>query len=446
MNRLLQRWLPRVPRRTVRLRLTLLYGSLFLVSGAALLAITYVLVRHSTRNAIFYGSLAGRPKPLTFPPTTAQLRHLQAQAEQVRIAAIHEHAAELHQLLIQSGIALAIMAVISLALGWIVAGRTLSPLRVMTATARRISERNLHERLAIKGPRDELTELAETIDNLLARLENAFGAQRRFVANAAHELRTPLTLERTLLEATVTDPNATLESFRATSAQLLAVGERHRRLLDALLTLATTERGLDHRETFDLAELAGEIIPTVSPAADRLGLQLKTRIDPAPTAGDPRLAARLIANLLDNAIDYNVAGGNVQIETGIRSRRPFLTVSNTGPLISQDDLQRLFEPFQRHGSTRIAHSDHHHGLGLSIIKAIAEAHAAAISARSNPGGGLRIEVTFPSVPPLSDFAARARAPQPSAVVEACGTIDRPAIPGGGLASLPWPKRRRQSHV
>jgi HAMP domain-containing protein len=206
--------------RTVRLRLTALYGALFAASGAVLLAITYLLVRSTGYLVLFRDGMPGR---LKVPSAGSSLGtgdippQLQGLARQLRDQAARQHAADLQQLLIQSGLALAIMVVISIALGWLVAGRVLRPLRTMTATVQEISAGNLHERLAIAGPRDELKDLADTVDGLLGRLETAFDAQRRFVANAAHELRTPLTLERALLEETLTDPGATLTSSRSTS-------------------------------------------------------------------------------------------------------------------------------------------------------------------------------------------------------------------------------------
>jgi signal transduction histidine kinase len=391
----------RLPPPTVRLRLTLLYGTLFLTSGALLLATTYLLVRNSTANVFLTppphashsaiksgGGPVYRDSPV---PSRMPLA-----AAQVRAAASRQRAVELHQLLIQSLVSLAIMAVISVALGWVIAGRVLRPLRTMTSAARRISERNLHERLAIEGPRDELRDLADTVDGLLARLESAFVTQRRFVANAAHELRTPLTLLRALLEENLTDPNATLESFRDASRRLLAIGDEHERLLEALLTLAASERGLDQREPFDLSVITDEVLLSPRPDANRLGLDVTAKISPAPTIGDPTLAKRLVANLIDNAVRYNVAGGSIQVATGVETRRAWLSVTNTGSIIPPDQLERLFEPFQRASTDRTAH-DHAHGLGLSIVRAIAAAHDATITAQPEPQGGLLVLVSFPYV-------------------------------------------------
>ncbi|MGH2871661.1 MAG: sensor histidine kinase, partial [Solirubrobacteraceae bacterium] len=281
----------------------------------------------------------------------------------------------------------------SIALGWLVAGRVLRPLRAMTATARQISERNLHERLAIDGPRDELKDLADTLDGLLERLQVAFDAQRRFVANASHELRTPLTLQRALIEASLGDPAATLESVRSNQKRLLAIGEQQERLLEALLTLASSERGIDHRQPVDLAEVTDTVLLTLRSEADRLGLRLQTSIAHARITGDPGLLECLVANLLENAVDYNIRGGHVDVVTGTKAGRAFLSVANSGPVITPEQVTRLLEAFQRLDRTH--HTNNHHGLGLSIVRAIADAHHATVTTRPQPHGGLRIEVTFP---------------------------------------------------
>lgn len=389
---------------TVRLRLTLLYGALFLISGAVLLAITYLLFRHATGISVLIAK-GKQPKPITTQGGTGNplstIHQLPPAVQQARALAARDHAAELHQLLIQSAIALSTMAVISIALGWLVAGRVLRPLRTMATTTRLISEHNLHQRLAIEGPSDELTDLADTVNDLLERLEAAFGAQRRFVANAAHELRTPMTLLHALLEETLTDPTATIDSFRATSRRLITIGEGQERLLEALLTLASSERGLDHYEPFDLSVIADELVLAPRPDAEQLGLQIDANIAPAPTTGDPALAQRLVANLIDNAIQHNTHGGKIRLQTGTKTERAFISITNTGPKIPADELERLFEPFQRLGIDRTNQSDAHHGLGLSVVRAVATAHHATLIARARPEGGLTINVSFPITAPPS---------------------------------------------
>jgi signal transduction histidine kinase len=399
LSRLTSGSLLRLPSRTVRLRLTLFYSMLFLVSGAVLLAITYVLFRNATGIAVLVDhgkstattvSSAGHLLSKSHP-----VHSLPAYAQQARAQAVHDRAAQLHQLLVQSGIALAIMTVVSIALGWLVAGRVLRPLRTITATTRQISERNLHERLALGGPRDELKDLADTVDDLLARLETAFGAERRFVSNAAHELRTPLTLLRALLEETLTDPSATIDSFRATSRRLLALGQEQERLIEALLTLASSERGLDHQEPFDLAAIADTIILEPHPEIARNHMRIDADIQSAPATGDAALAERLVSNLIDNAVRHNTPGGKVRISTGTNNGQAFLAVTNTGPVIPANEVERLFEPFQRLGADRTAQGDGHHGLGLSIVRAIVTAHHAQLKVQRRPDGGLAIKISFP---------------------------------------------------
>jgi signal transduction histidine kinase len=298
--------------------------------------------------------------------------------------------AALHQLFVDSAIALAIMAVLSIWLGWVIAGRALRPLRTITSTAREISASNLHRRLALDGPDDELKQLGTTFDSLLARLEASFDAQRQFVANASHELRTPLTLERTLLELALSHPDPTVESYRHTCEQLLAVGEQQEYLMEALLTLSRSQRGLNSRQPVDLAAIAA----TAATAADHDELALDTSFQPAETTGDPRLVERLVANLISNAIRHNMAGGHVEITTESRDDRALFTVANTGHKIPAGEIERIFQPFERLDSTRTAEA-RGLGLGLSIVQAIADAHDATIAALPRPEGGLRIQISFP---------------------------------------------------
>jgi signal transduction histidine kinase len=376
--------MPRLRPPTVRLRLTLLYGALFFVSGAILLVILYLLFRHAAVPNLI---VANGSQSATGPDVAAEMRYADV---------VHRSTDALHQGLLRSVFALAIMTGVSIALGWLVAGRVLRPLRTMTATTRQISERNLHERLALPGPRDELKDLADTVDDLLGRLETAFGAQQRFVANAAHEVRTPLTLWRALLEETLTDPDATIDSFRATSRRLLALGEEQERLLESLLTLAWSERGLERREPFDLAAVVESVLGDTPAGEGVPGVRIDSEIEPAPAAGDASLAGRLVRNLIDNAIRYNVPGGRVRVTTGTGARGPFVSVVNDGAAIPPAEVERLFEPFQRLGADRTATGDGHHGLGLSIVRAVATAHHATLRAEARPEGGLAVEVSFPS--------------------------------------------------
>jgi signal transduction histidine kinase len=379
------RWL-RLPRRTARLRLTVLYaGAVFLACGATLLAFTsvlYGLLGHPTHHVIILhkGKKGGGVVPIA--------------------AAQQTIAVDRQQLLIISGIALAVIAVAAAAIGWFIAGRVLRPLRAITAAARRISASSLHERLALHGPDDELKELAGTLNGLFARLESAFDAQRRFAANASHELRTPLTRERALLEVTLADPGATVDTWQDVSREVLAFNAEQDRLIEALLTLASSEASPGPPEPADLAAITNAALAAVRPAISRLGLKVHADIQPASLDGDPLLVQQLVTNLIDNAVRHNIDGGDIQITTGTSQADSVLSVTNSGQVISGADLDRLFQPFQRLGP-RPAGRDGGYGLGLSIARAIATAHAATITARPRPGGGLAIDVTFPPPQPAS---------------------------------------------
>jgi signal transduction histidine kinase len=395
------------------MRLTLLYVGLFLVSAACLLTITYLLVEGqlpdvtSSSSGVAVGvPVSCNPPPSTVTPAPVVLAGPCQVLQEVAVRAGHN---TMNELLIESGIALGIMAVASVGLGWLMAGRVLSPLRTITAAARRISARSLHQRIAMTGPDDELKELGDTFDQLLGRLDASFRAQRQFVANASHELRTPLARQRTLLEVALRDPEATSASLRAACERALAAGEQQERLIAGLLTLARGERGLDRFEPFDLAGLAGDVLAARRDDADAARLSLEARIEPAEGAGDPGLAERLVANLVDNAIRYNAAGGRVEIGTGTRAGHPYLTVANTGPVIPPDQLGRLFRPFQRMDPAR--RSPGGLGLGLAIVSAIAAAHGADLRAVTRAGGGLAIEVLFPRT---MEHAVRGVRDQPDA--------------------------------
>jgi signal transduction histidine kinase len=300
-------------------------------------------------------------------------------------------AAALNQLMLNSGIALGIMALVSIWLGWLVAGRALRPLRTIASTAREISASNLHRRLGLEGPDDEIKQLGSTFDELLGRLESSFEAQRQFVANASHELRTPLTLERALVEVALTDRDADIASLRMMGEQVLAVGAQQERLIEALLTLSRGQRGLDRHEPVDLLAITREALDTV----DDESLTIAPRLEPAATTGDPRLLERLVTNLVTNAVRHNTPHGRIEVRTETRAGRALLTIENTGPTIPPNELDRLFQPFQRLESERM-NGTGGLGLGLSIVQAVATAHQATLEAQPRPGGGLHVEIGFPS--------------------------------------------------
>jgi signal transduction histidine kinase len=383
-------------RPTARLRLTLLYAGMFVVLGTAALAITYLLTAHgdairaspSPAGAALVVRRAGPPAG-----SDAATQIVPPGPGDPQSAVSKQRSADLSRLLSVSWLVLAATAAASALLGWFASGRVLRPLRQMTLTARTISAGNLGERLALTGPEDEFKRLGDTLDDLLARLEASFEAQRRFVANASHELRTPLTLERTLLQVALADPNASAATLRATCEELLASGRDHERLLEALLTLASSERGLDLPEPLDLARCTADALLAPRPAIDRL--TVATALAPAPIRGDRALIERLIANLLDNAVQYNAPGGRVDIHTATDAGFSLLSIANTGPPIPPAELDRLFEPFQRLDGNRTAAGDGRHGLGLSIVRAIATAHGGTVSARAQRDGGLAVAVRFP---------------------------------------------------
>jgi signal transduction histidine kinase len=343
-------------------------------------------------HALLPSPVEPRSNPLSKPTPSVAVKQLRAQA-------LATHAVDMHEMLILSGVALTIMTVLAIGLGWLVSGRMLRPLRTITATTQQITEHNLHERLALAGPRDEVRDLADTIDGLLRRLAAAFDAQRHFVANASHELRTPLILDRALLEVTLADPEASVDDLRAMSQELIASGEHQERLIESLLTLAISDRGLERHEPFDLSEVTTAALLGPHPEVDELGLDIQRTMTPAPAIGDPQLAERLVANLFDNALRHNVAGGHINIATQTVTGGAVLRIDNSGPIIADEDVERLFQPFQRVESAR-TNRPAGHGLGLSIVHAIADAHGAVIAARAAPGGGLSIEVSFPT--PVKD--------------------------------------------
>lgn len=374
------------PRYTVRLRMTAWYSSLFLISGAVLLAVTYGLVVQALAgNAA--ASIECRLPPLLGCHAVG--------VAQTQAIALQAHAAVLHELLTRSALALVLLAALSVVLGWFIAGRLLRPIRTITAAARDISAASLGERLALGGPHDELKELGDTFDKLLALLEAAFSAQRQFIANAAHELRTPLARQRVISQVALADPDATVESLCAAHERVLVSGAQQQELIDALLMLARGQAGPDKHELFDVADLASKILADRRTETRSRSLTLHTALDPAPATGSPRLGEQLVANLIDNAIRHNCPGGQVEITTATIDSRAVLTVANTGPVVPAAAVDGLFQPFQRLGTDRTRRGDGL-GLGLSVVQAIARTHGADITACPQPEGGLKVQVTFPA--------------------------------------------------
>jgi signal transduction histidine kinase len=363
-----------MPRPTVRLKMTLLYAGVFFVAGALLLSVSYVLVRNN----------------LTDP---APLRSFPADDWQLNQAVQHEVAGDaLAKLRTQYAIALAALTGLSVLLGWAMAGRILRPLQRITATAQRVSQDNLDERIGLEGPRDELKELADTFDGMLGRLSAAFASQRRFVANASHELRTPLTVIRTELDVTLADPNATNAELRAMGETVRGATLSTERLIQALLTLARSEGGITRRDPADLADGARLAVAQSGSDAAARGLDVRPTLDPAPVRGDRRLLERLVANLVENAVRHNRDGGLVEVRTASAAGRSTVEVRNDGEIVPPEAVPSLLEPFQR--VDRGARGDGV-GLGLSIVRSVAEAHGGSVEVRARPAGGLVVRVSLP---------------------------------------------------
>jgi len=395
LARLAPRRMLHLPGRTVRLRLTLLYSGLFLVSGVALLATTYLLFRNNTGVDLLvpHGSTSpGAHNGIS--PNPDALR----QVRQMYAASVARDTHGLHEGLIQSGIALAIMTVVSIALGWLVAGRVLRPLRTITATTRQISERNLNERLALSGPRDELKDLADTVDGLLARLEAHVAEQQRFAANASHELRTPLALTQTLLEVARKDP--TRENGELVD-RLHEVNTRAIDLTEALLLLSRADQRTFTREHVDLSLIVDEATETLLPLAEKRGVSIETAGDTTPTVGSYPLLLQMTTNLVHNAIVHNLPEhGTVRVTVGAHPETVLLTVENTGEQLTSQLVSTLAEPFQR--GTQRTRADHAGvGLGLAIVNSVAQAHDGALTLAPRAAGGLCVTVGLPVAPHLA---------------------------------------------
>jgi signal transduction histidine kinase len=398
---------PRTLPPTLRWRLNALYGGLLLAAGIALLTITNVLVsRQLAQRKI-------RPDVPLWELTPEELERLDrefdlgldpdlwerpgegprlALGDLIRGALDDQREDALNELLTQSAIALGIVLVIAAGLGWMVAGRALRPLRDITATARRLSTDNLDERIGLRGPRDELTELADTFDAMLARLAAAFEAQRGFAANASHELRTPLTVQRAAIDVALAHPHPTVESLTAMAIRVRAATERHERVIDSLLALARSQTGIERYEEVDLAAVTAMAWPDAA-AGD---VRFTPRLNPARLRGDRVLLERLAVNLIDNGVRHNVDGGWLNVETSSdpASGTVTLRVVNSGPQVPPERVAELFQPFRRLGNGRRGGT----GLGLSIVAAIAQAHQGTCAARARPEGGLEIAVRLPVSP------------------------------------------------
>lgn len=438
-------------RLTLRARLTLVYGGAFALAGAVLVTVMYVLVAAAidrqpldTVGIAAYEVTYGTTAPLaTAAPLSSAPAHVTtgttAPAEAILDSPIDSWAAvratdaetlqdvrdlvvaqnreardaTLGSVLLWSVVALAVIGVLAVGFGWVMATRVLAPLHRVTATARRVAENNLHERIALDGPDDEMKDLADTFDEMLDRLDRSFDGQRRFVANASHELRTPLTINRTVLEVALQDPDAPPPT-RHLGNTLLAVNARHERLIEGLLTLAAADQAPGERSPVDLAEVVDQVRRTSAATAREAGVELRvapdggagpgTRTVPqdggATTYGDPVLLERLVQNLVDNAVRHNDPGGFVEVSARHVDGAVEVRVENSGPVVPSSAVESLFEPFRRLGRDGAA-ADRSAGfvrggvgLGLSIVRSVASAHDGTVQAVPRDGGGLVVRARF----------------------------------------------------
>jgi signal transduction histidine kinase len=362
---------------SARLRLTLLLGALVAAAGVALLVASYLMVR---------ANLGAIPSPLSRDARIVQ----EALADDA-----------LRQLKVQYGLALGALVAFSLGVGWIVAGRVLRPIGEIAAAARRVSGDRMGERIALGGPRDELRDLADAVDDMLDRLEDAFASQRRFVANASHELRTPLAVMRTELEVTLADPDAPAEELRETAREVRDAVIRAERLVGALLTLARSEAAVVRRDRTDLALAARHALGDLGAEVAMHRLAVETEIEPASACGDGRLLERLVANLVENAVRHNVRDGWIVVRTGTVGDAAVVEVRNGGPVIPPERVATLAQPFQR--LDRGARGDGA-GLGLSLVAAVARAHGGDLELEAPPEGGFVARVRLPSRPQVAEPA------------------------------------------
>jgi signal transduction histidine kinase len=379
-------------------QLTLLYTSLFVICGGLLVLVTYVLLADNLRNT----TTSLKPTEALIQQCVSKLTANGADggiakqkcaaiyAKGVNAGAQSQRTAALDHLLLYSLLTLGGVTVLAAVAGWMMAGRILRPVRQLTAAARAASEQNLSQRLALKGPRDELHELADTFDDLLARLDRAFTSQRQFIANAGHELRTPLTVMRTAIDVVLAKPNPTPAELVSMSTEVRHSVDHAERLIDALLTLDRNERASLVFDSLDLAAITEDALDAREPD----GLTTLATLDEAPVAGDGVLLERPVANLLDNATRYNMPSGTVAISTASEDGQAVLRVVNTGTVVAPGEIERLFQPF-----TRLDDRTRHDGfgLGLALVSSIAAVHGGTVSAVAIPSGGLDVTVRLPSV-------------------------------------------------
>ena len=373
-------------RPTLRARMALLYGGLVLLVGVSLLFTCVILLQNAIDST---------PK-LQLPPNV----QISSNGETITPELLRQHQRDvaIHYLLRTGILYFAIIVVIGTTGGYLLAKQALRPIAKLTQTARALSTDTLDQRINLGGPYDELRELADTFDEMLARLDQAFDSQRLFVANASHELRTPLSVIRTELEVTLSDPDADPDELRRMGTVVASAAERAQRLVTSLLTLARLQAvgggELEVSEPVDLARLVPAAISAVATEAEEKGVRIETEVEEAVTVGDPRLLERLVGNLVENGIRHNVQGGWLRVTTGQTSEKVWLHVANGGAVIPNGDVDRLFEPFRR-GAGKVRTATKGAGLGLAIVRLIVEAHRGRLQAAAPPFGGLAVRVELP---------------------------------------------------
>lgn len=379
---------------SLRLRLTVVFGVMFFVAAAAVLAVTVVLVGNSMRYGLdlaFPGSYSIDPgMSPDVQKYLAQQQAAQPATKRIMLASMQDN------LLFKGGLTVLTVGVVATTAGWLVAGRLVRPLSMISSTAERIAGRTLHRRIDLQAPPGEVKSLADSFDSMLDRLDQAFAGQSRFISNAAHELKTPIAVNRTLVEVAMGRPEAPPE-VRQLGENLLAVAARHERLIDALLTLARAEDSLTELVPLDLAELAESVLDSAAVEAERRGVTMDDQVQPATVTGDPVLLEQVVRNLVDNALRYNVPGGKVTVRTSMGRQDAEILVGNTGPVISAHEIPVLFAPFRR--LTDRVGSARGSGLGLSIVRAVAQAHGGEATALPRRGGGLTVRVLLPVAGP-----------------------------------------------
>ena len=377
---------------SIRARLTLLYGLLFFVAGLMLLVLLYAMLVRALDPAVPL-----RPFVERVQEQTQEIREQDDNRpieEQLADARSDERRSALRQVRVRGMLALVVTGGVALVLGWVVSGSVLSPIRDITLHAQQANAKTLDQRIGLAGPDDELKELADTIDGMLERLQDAFESQRRFSAEASHELRTPLAIMRAEADVALASPDAT-ERETALARSIIQAVDRSERLVDGLLALARSESSLRDRDEVDLAELVGNVVGEQVIAADQAGIELDLTLDPAVVNGDRALLWRLAGNLIENGIRHGVRGGWLNISVGTNDGFAELKVANNGQAIPPDQVERLFRPFEQ--GDHVRPSSGGLGLGLSIVRAVTDAHDGTISASANPEGGLTVIVRIPSV-------------------------------------------------